>query len=62
MKGLHYAIMWLTGRVLKVASSPSFSTGAHTLWIYMRFLIFYLLECVRSQGTAAATGRHAHQI
>jgi hypothetical protein len=35
---------------------------SYTLWIYMRFLIFYLFECVRSQGPAAATGRHAHQI
>jgi hypothetical protein len=28
MKGLHSAIMWLTGRVMKAAQSPSFSTGA----------------------------------
>ena len=28
MKGLHSAVMWLTGRVMKAAQSPAFSTGA----------------------------------
>jgi len=28
MKGLHSAIMWLTGRVMKAAQAASFSTGA----------------------------------
>jgi hypothetical protein len=30
MKGLHYVIMWLTCKVLTLASSPSFSTSNQT--------------------------------